>query len=66
MADITILVVDDESRMRKLIKDFLKVKGYHILEASDGEEALQVFEENKNEKSCKYCQYKDFCNMEII
>ena len=24
------------------------------------------FEENKNEKSCKYCQYKDFCNMEII
>ena len=49
MADITILVVDDESRMRKLIKDFLKVKGYHILEASDGEEALQVFEENKNE-----------------
>ena len=49
MADITILVVDDESRMRKLIKDFLKVKGYHILEAGDGEEALKVFEENKNE-----------------
>ena len=49
MADITILVVDDESRMRKLVKDFLKVKGYHILEAGDGEEALQVFEENKNE-----------------
>ena len=48
MADITILVVDDESRMRKLIKDFLKVKGYHILEAGDGEEALKVFEENKN------------------
>ena len=48
MADITILVVDDESRMRKLIKDFLKVKGYEILEAADGEEALRVFEEQEN------------------
>ena len=41
-----ILVVDDESRMRKLIKDFLVAKGYSILEAEDGEKALQVFEEN--------------------
>ena len=48
MSDITILVVDDESRMRKLIKDFLKVKGYEILEASDGEEALTIFEEHQN------------------
>lgn len=48
MADITILVVDDESRMRKLIKDFLKVKGYDILEAADGEEALKIFEEQEN------------------
>ena len=48
MADITILVVDDESRMRKLIKDFLKVKGYEILEAADGEEALKVFEEQEH------------------
>ena len=47
MADITILVVDDESRMRKLIKDFLMVKGYKILEAEDGEKALKVFEENE-------------------
>ncbi len=47
MNDITILVVDDESRMRKLIKDFLMQKGYSILEAADGEEALKVFEENK-------------------
>ena len=46
MADVNILVVDDESRMRKLINDFLKVKGYNILEAADGEEALAVFEEN--------------------
>ena len=43
-----ILVVDDESRMRKLIKDFLQAKGFSILEAGDGEEALKVFEENKN------------------
>ena len=41
-----ILVVDDESRMRKLIKDFLAVKGFSILEAEDGEKALQVYEEN--------------------
>ncbi len=40
-----ILIVDDESRMRKLIKDFLVAKGYNILEAEDGEQALQIFEE---------------------
>ena len=48
MNDITVLVVDDESRMRKLIRDFLAQKGYSILEAQDGEEALKVFQENKN------------------
>ena len=48
MNDITILVVDDESRMRKLIKDFLMKKGFSILEAGDGEEALKVYEENEN------------------
>ena len=48
MLDNYILVVDDESRMRKLIKDFLAQKGYSILEAEDGERALEVFEENKN------------------
>ena len=37
MKDITVLVVDDEARMRKLIKDFLFQKGYSILEAEDGE-----------------------------
>ena len=42
------LVVDDEIRMRKLIKDFLVAKGYSILEAEDGEKALEAFEENKN------------------
>ena len=44
----SILVVDDESRMRKLIKDFLIAKGYSILEAEDGEKALQIFEENES------------------
>ena len=44
--DKCILIVDDESRMRKLIKDFLTAKGYSILEAEDGEIALQVFEQN--------------------
>ena len=38
-----ILVVDDEARMRKLVKDFLAQKGYAILEAGDGEEALELF-----------------------
>ena len=42
----TILIVDDESRMRKLIKDFLSVKQYNILEAEDGEKALEVYEAN--------------------
>lgn len=40
MNDITVLVVDDEARMRKLIRDFLVQKGLSVLEASDGEEAL--------------------------
>lgn len=51
MNNITILVVDDESRMRKLIKDFLAVKGYKILEAADGEKALEVFEAEKDKIS---------------
>ena len=48
MSDYNILVVDDEARMRKLIKDFLVQKGYHIIEAEDGERALEIFEQNKN------------------
>jgi len=48
MEGIYILVVDDESRMRKLLKDFLSNKGYHILEAEDGEKALEIYEENRN------------------
>ena len=48
MSDITVLIVDDEVRMRKLIKDFLMQKGFSTIEAGDGEEAIEKFEENKN------------------
>ncbi|MBE5996909.1 MAG: response regulator transcription factor [Lachnospiraceae bacterium] len=43
MSDIKILVVDDEDRMRKLVRDFLSKKGYIVLEAADGEEAVDIF-----------------------
>lgn len=42
-----ILVVDDESRMRKLVRDFLIRSNYEVLEAADGEEALDVFYQDK-------------------
>ena len=48
MENDCILIVDDEERMRKLIKDFLKQKNYNTMEAADGEEALKVFSENQN------------------
>lgn len=48
MEKIKILVVDDEMRMRKLVRDFLVRQDYEVLEASDGEEALDVFYAEKN------------------
>ena len=48
MSQIKILVVDDESRMRKLVGDFLTRKGYSVLEAGNGEEAVDIFLENKD------------------
>ena len=48
MDKIKILVVDDESRMRKLVKDFLNKKNYTVLEAADGVEALDRFFEEKD------------------
>lgn len=48
MEKLKILVVDDESRMRKLVKDFLEREGYEVLEAGDGMEAMDVFYENKD------------------
>lgn len=48
MNKIKILVADDESRMRKLIRDFLEREGYRILEAGDGEEAMDIFYKEKD------------------
>lgn len=45
-----ILVVDDEERMRKLLKDFLSVKGYAILEAENGQKALDIYDMNRDIK----------------
>ena len=47
MEKIKILVVDDESRMRKLVRDFLTRKNFEVLEAGDGEEALDIFYSDK-------------------
>jgi DNA-binding response OmpR family regulator len=49
MKNVTILVVDDEARMRKLIKDFLVKSDFKVLEAENGEVALEQFEKHKNE-----------------
>lgn len=48
MEGLTILVVDDESRMRKLIKDFLSKENYKVIEAQDGKEALDIFYDRKD------------------
>mgnify|MGYP005761144475 CR=1 FL=1 len=43
MESLKILVVDDESRMRKLVKDFLSKKGFEVIEAENGEQAVDIF-----------------------
>ena len=48
MDALKILVVDDESRMRKLVKDFLTKKNFQVLEAGDGEEAMVIFYKEKD------------------
>ena len=48
MEKMKILVLDDESRMRKLVKDFLTRAGYQVLEAGDGMEAMDLFYEDKD------------------
>lgn len=47
MTENTILIVDDEPRMRKLVRDFLTRQNFTVLEAADGEEAIDVFLANK-------------------
>ncbi|MCH5268821.1 MAG: response regulator transcription factor [Lachnospiraceae bacterium] len=48
MEQLKILVVDDEQRMRKLVKDFLSKQGFIVLEAGDGEQAVDIFFENND------------------
>lgn len=48
MKTCKILVIDDESRMRKLVRDFLIKKNYEVLEASNGEEAMEIFLNDKD------------------
>jgi len=48
MEQLKILVVDDETRMRKLVGDFLKKSGYQVIEAADGSEALDIFFEQQD------------------
>lgn len=48
MPELKVLVVDDEDRMRKLVKDFLTRKQYKVVEASDGEEAIDLFVEHND------------------
>lgn len=48
MEKLKILVVDDESRMRKLVRDFLVKQNFEVIEAGDGEEALDKFYEDKD------------------
>ncbi len=48
MERLKILVVDDETRMRKLVRDFLVRKQYQVVEAADGEEAIDLFVENND------------------
>lgn len=49
MNELNILVVDDEARMRKIVRDFLVAKEYNVLEAGNGEEALDIMYDNKNQ-----------------
>ena len=48
MENLKILVVDDESRMRKLVRDFLSKKGFEVIEAENGEQAVDIFFETKD------------------
>ena len=47
MDAVKVLMVDDEARMRKLVKDFLAIKGYKVIEAEDGEQAVDMYLQNR-------------------
>ena len=46
MEQLKVMIVDEESRMRKLVKDFLRREGYEVVEAEDGEQAVDIFFKN--------------------
>ena len=48
MGAVKVLMGDDEARMRKLVKDFLAIKGYKVIEAEDGEQAVDIFFKEKD------------------
>ena len=48
MDKLKVLVVDDEDRMRKLLSDFLKIRDFEVVEAADGEQAIDVFFSDKD------------------
>lgn len=48
MSGTTILIVDDEQRMRKLVRDYMIREGYRVLEAADGRQALEIFNDEGN------------------
>ena len=48
MDAIKVLMVDDEARMRKLVRDFLMIKGFRVVEAEDGEQAIDIFFKEKD------------------
>ncbi len=48
MDNLKVLMVDDEARMRKLVRDFLTVKGFNVVEAEDGEQAVDLFFQQKD------------------
>ena len=52
MERLKILVVDDESRMRKLVRDFLVKKDFEVLEAGDGAEAVDLFFDTEGCRAC--------------
>jgi CheY-like chemotaxis protein len=66
MKNFKILIVDDEPRMRKIIKDFLNIHGYEILEAENGQKALELFETLKYTKTeiAHLCGFYDYSHME--